>query len=188
MAQPVLGMTVMAGSTAVTIALVAFQRSVARRTRSMAIRADAAHYQADILVNLGVLFAIAVATATGWSAVDPIVGAAIAVWILNSAWQIAKEAVDVLLDKEIPDADRDRIRELALQHPDVSGLHDLRTRSGGSKYFIQFHLEMEPDMPLRRAHEVMDEVEASIEAVWPGCEIIVHADPTGVMERRDSFD
>ena len=186
--KPMTGIAVMLGATAATALLVGFQRYVARSTDSMAIRADAGHYQADIAVNLGVAAAIVLTSVTGWVQVDPIVGLMVAVWILISAWGIATDALDVLLDKEISAADRQLITDLAMDHPDVLGLHDLRTRSGGSKYFIQFHLEMDPEMALSRVHVVMDEVEARIQRRWPGCEIIVHADPLGVDETRDSFD
>jgi ferrous-iron efflux pump FieF len=91
------------------------------------------------------------------------------------------------MDRELPDSERRRIREIALANPVVRDLHDLRTRSSGQATFIQFHLELDGAMPLTQAHTVSDEVEDAILAEFPGAEIIIHEDPAGVEERRRRF-
>lgn len=186
--RPVAGMAVILASTLVTLALLAWQRYVSRETGSMAIAADAMHYQSDLLVNVGVLAAVAVAAFTGLAWVDPAVGLAVAAYLAWGAWGIAGHSLDILLDREIPDADRQRIRELASRHPRVLGFHDLRTRHGGAGYIVQFHLELEGTTSLVDTHRILDEVEAWIEAAYPGCEIIIHPDPLGFAERRDRFE
>ncbi len=186
--QPSLGIAVIGGATLATIALVSYQHFVARRTGSVAIVADAMHYKVDVLVNLGVAGAITVTATTGWQLVDPLVGLAVSAYIIRGAWGIGNQALGILLDKEIPLADRQRIREMARRHPEVLGFHDMRTRHGGSHYIIQFHLEMDPAISLLRSHEILDEVEAAIRKAYPGCEIIIHADPLGLAERRDGFE
>jgi ferrous-iron efflux pump FieF len=120
--------------------------------------------------------------------VDPAVGLAVAAYLAWGAWGIAARSLDILLDREIPDADRQRIRELAVRHPRVLGFHDLRTRHGGSGYIVQFHLELDAGTSLVETHRILDEVEAWIESVYPGCEIIIHPDPLGFAERRDRFE
>ncbi len=187
-ASPEIGIAVVLVASVLSVALVAFQRYVTRRTGSVAIEGDSLHYGSDIAVNLAVAVAIGVATATGWTAVDPLTGLAVAAWILFSSWGLAGRALDILLDREIPDADRNRIRAIALGHPEVLGLHDLRTRHGGANFIVQFHLDLDPAVSLLRAHKIQDEVEDLIRATYPGCEIIIHADPKGVDERRDSFE
>jgi len=186
--SPMIGVGVMGVSIALTLALVAYQRYVVRATGSMAISADSMHYQADLAVNLSVAIAVMLAGWTNWSLIDPLVGFGVAAYILWSTYGIATRALDVLLDRELPPEDRERIRELAIAHPDVHGFHDLRTRFGGSTYFIQFHLELKPDTTLLNAHRIMDHVEDAIHEIYPKCEIIVHTDPLGVDEMRDGFD
>ncbi|MBM4197190.1 MAG: cation diffusion facilitator family transporter [Gammaproteobacteria bacterium] len=185
--QPGIGVAVILASAAATGLLVAFQKYVARRTGSIAIKADTLHYSADLLVNLSVAAAIAVAGWSGWRFMDPLVALAVALYILASAFRLAVQAIDILLDREIPDNDRDRVSAIALAHPDVLGLHDMRTRHGGSHYIVQFHLDLPAEISLWRSHEILDEVEDQIRAAFPGCEIIIHADPMGVREAKDSF-
>ena len=185
---PEIGLSVMFIATAATILLVGFQRFVGRRTGSVAITADAVHYQTDVLVNVGVGLAIVITSWTGWALVDPVVGLIIALFILRSVLGIGRRSLEILLDHEIPEADRRKIRQISLDHPDVRGFHDMKTRFGGNHYIVQFHLEMEPDISLLRSHEILDDVEDTILSLYPGCEIIIHADPLGLPERRDGFE
>jgi ferrous-iron efflux pump FieF len=186
--NPEIGVGVMLASVCLTLVLVAFQRHVVKRTNSMAISADAMHYRSDLLVNVGVIVALPLTAWTGVTLIDPVLGIAIAAYILWSTYDIGSKALDVLLDRELPAVARARIEAAAREHPRVLGFHDLRTRFGGNRHFIQFHLELDPDTTLVHAHVVLDEVEDGVRALFPGCEIIVHADPLGFEEMRDSFD
>ncbi|MBT5353275.1 MAG: CDF family cation-efflux transporter FieF, partial [Rhodospirillales bacterium] len=112
---------------------------------------------------------------------------AIAGYIIFGAWSIAKASLQVLMDHELPDDERLKIRDIALAHPDVDGVHDLRTRSSGQSIFIQLHLELDGDMTLLRAHDIADEVEASIMAAYPNAEVITHQDPEGIDEAIPVF-
>jgi ferrous-iron efflux pump FieF len=186
--QPEVGLLVMGIATAVTIALVSYQHHVSRVTGSVAISADAMHYKADVVVNLGVGATILLVGWTGWRSMDPLVGLAVAGYILRGAMGIGGHALDILLDREIPETDRAAIREIALSHPEVRGFHDMRTRHGGANFIVQFHLELDAQMPLLRSHQILDEVEAQVRACYPGCEIIIHPDPQGLIEPRDEFE
>jgi ferrous-iron efflux pump FieF len=186
--NPEIGLSVIFIATAATIFLVGFQRYVAKRTGSLAISGDAMHYQADLLVNIGVGLSIILTSWTGWTPLDPVVGLIISVYILLSALKIGGRSLDILLDREIPWADREKIEVIALNHKDVKGFHDMKTRFGGNHYIVQFHLELEPDISLLQTHRILDEVEDEIRRIYPGCEIIIHADPLGLPERRDSFE
>jgi len=189
--QPVhntgLGIGVMLFSIVLTIALVAYQRHVIRHTGSLAIRADSLHYFGDLLVNGSVIVALLLSVELQSPYIDPLFGAGIAVYIVYTAWQIAHSALDMLMDRELPDADRRRIREIALANPRVQQVHDLRTRAAGRMVFIQMHLEMNGAMQLEEAHLVADAVEAEIVAAFPEAEVIIHEDPAGVEEKRARF-
>jgi len=186
--RPEVGLLVIIASTFATVLLVGYQRYVGRRTRSLAINADAMHYTADILVNLSVGAAVVLTAWTGWRLMDPVVGLGVAAYILLGAFRMAAQSLDILLDREIPDDDRQRVRDIALAHPDVLGLHDMRTRLGGSHYIVQFHLDLPREISLWRSHEILDEVEERIRGEYPGCEIIIHADPQGIAEIKDTFE
>lgn len=186
--QPINGLTVIIGSTLLTLALLSFQRLVVRRTGSVAIEADALHYRTDVIVNLSVAIAIPIASWTDWTIIDPLVGIGVAAYLMWSAYGIATKSMGILLDREIPEAERRRIQEIALENPAVKGFHDLRTRSGGSRYIIQFHLELDPQTSLVDTHIILDAVENTIRKEFKGCELIVHADPVGFPEDRDRFE
>jgi ferrous-iron efflux pump FieF len=185
--EPEIGLGVIIIATAATVFLVGLQRYVGKKTSSVAISADAVHYQSDVLINLGVGIAIILTSWTGFAIIDPLVGLIIAIVVLNSAFDIANRSLQILLDHEIPLEARQTIEAMALAHPDVRGFHDMKTRFGGNHYIVQFHLEMEPDITLLRTHVILDEVEAEIGQRYPGCEILIHADPLGFAERRDNF-
>ena len=185
--SPAIGIGVMLIAIVVTLMLVGFQHYVSRRTGSVAIIADAMHYKTDLLVNAGVAAALLITSWTGWVLTDPIVGLMVAAYIMWGAFQILGHALDILLDREIPDEDREAIKAIARQHPDVHGLHDLKTRFGGSHYIVQFHVELRPEISLWRSHEILDDVEEAIQREYPDCEIIIHADPVGFPETREIY-
>ncbi|MCK4866978.1 MAG: cation diffusion facilitator family transporter [Alphaproteobacteria bacterium] len=181
---PEAGIWVMAVSIVLTFALVAFQLWVVRRTKSVAVAADSLHYKGDILVNMAVIAALVLGSWFGLIYADPIFGTVIAFYILYNAWLIVRDALDMLMDRELPDDERQKIREIALTHADVESLHDMRTRRSGQTSFIQFHLVMNAELTLLKAHEVSDEVELELHRTFPDAEILIHQDPTGIVEKH----
>jgi ferrous-iron efflux pump FieF len=181
------GIVVMVFAIVVTFLLTRFQAYVVRETGSIAIKADSLHYLGDLLVNGAVILALLAVSQLGWVIADPIFGLGIAVYILYNAWAIMRGALDMLMDRELPDEARQRIKEIALSHSEVIGLHDLRTRTSGRQTFIQVHLEMDGQMPLKEAHDVADAVEAELLRVFPAAEVIIHQDPHGIEEHRARF-
>jgi ferrous-iron efflux pump FieF len=185
--EPGIGLIVMMVSLVLTIALVAFQRHVVRRTGSLAISADAVHYRADILTAIAVLVAIFLNYRFAWYIADPLLGLLIVGLTLASVRTIAIEALDVLLDRELPSKIRREIRDIASRHPAVLGVHDIRTRSAGSTQFIQLHLELDPGLSLKKVHEISSEVELQVQKSFPKAEVLIHADPYGFPDARDPF-
>jgi len=182
-----IGIAVMVFAIVLTFALTRFQAYVVRKTGSVAIRADSLHYVGDLLVNIAVIVAIVLSSQYGFRHADPLFGIAIAGYILKTAWGIARGALDMLMDRELPDVERRRIRQIVLDNANVANMHDLRTRTSGPMTFIQVHVEMDGAMSLYQAHEVADQVEAAILAAYPGAEVIIHQDPLGVEEAPALF-
>ncbi len=176
------GIGVMGFSIALTLGLVLYQQFVVRQTGSVAIGADRLHYVGDLLVNAAVIGALLATSLLGQSWIDPALALLVAVYILWSAWRIVRAVLDILMDRELPDADRLRIREIVLAHQAVQELHDLRSRRSGTDTFIQLHIELDGAMSLIEAHEISDAVEADIREAFPGAEVIIHQDPAGIEE------
>jgi ferrous-iron efflux pump FieF len=172
---------------AATFLLVRFQRYVIVRTKSLAIQADELHYFGDLLVNGAVIVALVLTSQFGWHLADPLFALAIAGYLLKSSWDIARSALDMLMDRELPDEDRQRIKHVVLKHPEVIDLHDLRTRTAGPKTFIQLHLELDGQSSLHEAHKIAEAVEADLCAEFPGAEVIIHQDPHDIGEHHTSF-
>jgi ferrous-iron efflux pump FieF len=185
--NPPAGIAVMIFSIAVTIALVLYQRHVVRRTGSIAVTADELHYRSDLVLNLGVIVALVLSSALALPLIDPLFGAAIGIWIVYSAVRLVRLSLFQLMDHELDDDEREKIRAIAQSHPDVAAAHDLRTRLAGPTAFIQIHIEMDGNISLVRAHEISDQVEARLRAAYPHAEIIIHQDPEGVEEPRSNF-
>jgi ferrous-iron efflux pump FieF len=175
------GIIVMLFAIGLTLVLLAIQHHVIRRTGSTAIRADSLHYASDVLTNLSTIAALLLA-ALGWPGLDPLFGIAIAVYILYSAWRIGYEAVQLLLDRELPAEEQRRIEQIALRHAQVRGIHDLRTRRSGQSYIIQLHLELDPEQPFVAAHNTAATVEGALKQAFPNADVIIHQDPLGADE------
>ncbi len=183
---PAVGIAVMVLAIVMTLALVSFQRRVVRKTNSLAISGDSLHYTGDLLTNLAVILGLVLTTWLGWLFIDALFGAAIAIFLYYNAWRIAEKALHMLMDREMPDRDRERILAIAANHPNVVSVHELRTRTAGRNCFIQFHLEMDGAISLSQAHTISDTVEAAVLAAYPGAEIMVHQDPAGLEEDHPS--
>lgn len=180
--RPEIGIAVSVLAIVLSAGLVWYQRRVVARTGSVAIAADSLHYGADALLNGAVVAAILIGAFLDAPLVDPLFGALISLWILRGAARIARQSFDLLMDRELPPGDRERILRIARARPEVLDVHDLRTRSAGTHIFVQMHIELDADMRLARAHEIADAVEHEIRAAYPNAEIIIHQDPAGIDE------
>jgi ferrous-iron efflux pump FieF len=166
---------------AATLGLLAWQRYVIRRTGSVAIRTDNVHYKSDLALNLAVIAALVLDQYLGLHAADALFGLAIMIWLLWGAWHASSEALDHLMDREWPDERRDRFLAVLSRHPEIRGVHDLRTRTSGTHDFVQFHMAIDGAISVADAHRIMDDVEAKIGREFPGVEVLIHPDPEGLV-------
>ncbi|MCB2011192.1 MAG: cation diffusion facilitator family transporter [Geminicoccaceae bacterium] len=178
------GYGVMLLAIVLTIALVLFQKHVIRKTGSQAIAADSLHYSADLATNLGVLLSIWLASGMGWLQADPVIALLIAGYLLFNATIIGRDAIDVLMDHELPGDRRETIKQIVSSNPDVEGFHDLRTREAGTTQFIELHVEIDANMTVEEAHNVTDALEREIFDAFPKAEVIIHQEPAGIEDER----
>lgn len=175
---------VMAVSIACAIGLILYQRRVVARTGSIAIDADSTHYASDLATNVGVILAIGLSSYLGWTIADPLIAMLVGLMMLVTAWRVAGVSLDQLMDRELPDTDRDRIRDIAMAHEAVRDVHELKTRMAGRSVFIQLHLTLDDGLSLKAAHAISDAVETAIGRAFPEAEVIIHQDPESVVKAR----
>lgn len=167
-----------------TLALLGWQQYVIRQTRSVAISTDHLHYKSDLLLNLAVIVALLLDQYAGWTRADPLFGLGIALWLAWGAWHASEEAIEQLMDREWPEDKKARFVEVLGRHPELRGVHDLRTRTSGNRDFVQFHVWVDGRMTVTEAHRVMDEIEDKLHAEFPDVEILIHPDPEGHVDER----
>ena len=179
MRRPEMGLVVMAISAVASVLLVAYMRRVATQTGSTALRADSTHYATDVLANLAILAGVAATWWTGVRRVDGFLTLGVALYVGASAASLLRDATRVLMDEEIPAADRSRIEDVLQAYVDrgeLTGWHGLRTRTAGRSAFVEVHLEMDGELALQLAHDRGDAVMVSIHEVLPSAQVIVHLD------------
>lgn len=185
--QPVqsseLGVAVSLFSIVLTAILVMYQRKVVKRTQSPAIQADSLHYQTDLLMNTAILIAM-ILNIYGLVYADALFAIGIAIYILFNAGKMLWEALAALLDKTLPQEEVDQIWAIALQHPSIIGIHDVKTRRAGAVRFIQLHLELDDHLPLVVAHDITDSLEKKLLEAFPYSEIIIHQEPTTIVQQE----
>jgi ferrous-iron efflux pump FieF len=162
-----------------TVALITYQRYVVKRTGSVAISTDRLHYASDLLLNSSVIVALVLDQYAGLPGSDAFFGLLIAAWLLFGAWTSSSHALDQLMDREWPG-----FLEACAEYPELSGLHDLRTRTSGTHHFAQFHVWVPGDWTIAHAHERMDRVEEELQHRFPATEILIHLDPEGHTDRE----
>ena len=176
------GLAVMVASTLLTLLLVAAQSRVLKRTRSVAVSGDRAHYIADIVSNVAALISLGASALFGISGFDAAGGLIVAAVLLWGAVSVFRQASDELLDRELPDAARARIVALMTKDRRLTGVHQLRTRAAGPTLHIQMHADLDPELSLESAHEVVVAAEKRVLEAFPNADIIIHADPRGRAE------
>ena len=176
------GMWVSAVAIALTFGLLAWQRHVLSRTGSIAIQTDHLHYKSDLLLNLAVIAALALDAWAGFGWADPLFGLAIALWLAWGAKEASSEVVAQLMDEEWPEKRRLAFVAAAAEHPELSNLHDLRTRTAGNRDFVQFHVDMPGEMSVQEAHDILEKVEIDLCRRFPDMELLIHIDPEGHVD------
>ena len=173
---------VMVVSIVLTAGLVAAQTRMLRQAASVAVSADRMHYAADLASNVIALIGIAAVAAFGLLSLDALAGLVVAGILLWGAVAVFREASNQLMDRELPDADRDRIKALMKQDPRISDVHQLRTRASGPVMHMQMHADLDPDLSLEAAHQIVVAAERRVLTEFPAADILIHPDPRGRAE------
>ena len=179
-----LGIGVSVIALVLTTVLISYQRSVVKRTGSLAIGTDRLHYSSDLLLNGSVIAALALDQLVGLTGADAVFGLIIAAWLLWGAWRSSSQALNQLMDREWPDDLRESFLAAAKEYPELAGLHDLRTRTSGTHNLAQFHVWVPAEWTVQEAHDRLDAVEEELQQRFPNTEILIHVDPEGQTDRE----
>lgn len=166
-------------SSLLTAWLIWRQDRAVKATGSMAVAADRTHYATDLAANAVVLIGVVSGAWLAAPGLDAAAGLVVAVWLFWGAIGLLRESADHLLDKEAPDADRIAITTAVLADPRITGVHQLRTRMVGNMIAVQMHVDLDPSLSLKAAHDIMVEAEQRILKARPGADILLHPDPHG---------
>lgn len=170
------GMLVMAISVILTLALVWWQGRVARATGNKVVAADRLHYLGDLLPSLGAIGALWVSGTHGIGSIDAVVALAASVVMVLGAARIGKGAWDALMDRAADQAVVDGIAAITRNWPGVRGFHDLKTRTAGSRVFVNLHIELDGHQSLREAHDIGAGLRRAILQAYPQTDVIIHKD------------
>lgn len=182
--NPEFGVNVMYLCIFLTLILVVYQSYVIKRTGSKIIAADKLHYFSDFLTNIAVVISLYLSSSFWY--IDALAGIGISMYIMRASYILFRDAIHNLSDEEFKDEDRKRILQIVRSFSEAKGVHELKTRSAGSKPFIQFHLELDGNLSLIDAHAISDRVALKLMKHFPSAEIIIHQDPEGLeIEAND---
>jgi ferrous-iron efflux pump FieF len=170
------GMVVMSVSILLTLGLVMWQGRVARRTGNKVVAADRLHYLGDLLPNIGAIASLWASSRFGLTSVDSVVALGAAGMLALGAIRIGREAFDALMDRRADPKVIAGIEAIARDWPGVRGYHDVKTRMAGSRIFVQIHIELDGDQPLRQAHDIGAALRRAILGAYPEADVIVHKD------------
>jgi len=148
-----------------------------RATGSLAVRGDRAHYTADMLANVAVIVGILLTSYTDFLWADALVGFGIAFWLFYTAYKVGRLAWSQLMDAELSEKEQALIRNLALKDKRINGVHDLRTRASGPHVHIQMQLNLDDDLSLHEAHEIVIAAEGRMMEAYPAADILIHPHP-----------
>lgn len=172
-------------SMAVTGALVTVQTRVLRRTGSVAVAGDRAHYAADLLSNAVALVGVGAAVLTDRPALDAAAGLLVSAWLVWSAYRVVRGAARHLMDQELPERAREEVLRGLFADPAIQGVHQLRTRASGPNVHIQAHVDLDPGLSLIEAHDIVSRAESRLRRLHPAADVILHADPRGHAEEHE---
>jgi cation diffusion facilitator family transporter len=187
--QPLVGAGVLLLSTVVNIIVSGIVMSAARRTGSPALEGNAWHIRSDVYTSAAVfaglgLIALGQRFGQHWMLhLDPLLGILVALMIVRIAWRMTARNIAHLVDASLPEDEIRIIREVIEAHYRAFvGYHRLRARHSGSEHYIDFHLEVPPQMSVAEAHQLCDHLEEELRQTIPQAHVDIHIEPREPVE------
>jgi len=173
-----LGLAVSIGATVINAVWAYWLVRVGRQQRSPSLEADGRHLATDVVSTGAVLLGVLLAVATGYTQLDAILAAFVAVTILWSGWQLIRQSVIGLMDVAVEPKTLNTIREIISANADGAiEAHDIRSRQAGKVMFVDFHLVVPGDMSVADAHAICDRIEAKLRERVDHAQVTIHVEP-----------
>lgn len=154
-----------------------YLRRVAKRTRSVALEANAKHLMTDVYTSAGVLAAVFLIWATGWLILDPLIALYVAYRIVREGLEVMARSAGELLDARLPDEEEALIMEVLKAHPEVLGYHRLHSRRAGFNRFAEIDIFVRPEMSVKQAHDVVKALEDELCIRLEPIRMTIHIEP-----------
>ncbi|HWD68858.1 MAG TPA: cation diffusion facilitator family transporter [Solirubrobacteraceae bacterium] len=150
-----------------------------RRTNSPALEGDAAHLRTDALSSLAVLVALVLVKATGAQWIDPVAALLVASTIVITGVRLLVRSGEVLVDQALPAEETEAIIAAIQGFDDAAiiGFHQLRTRRGGSKRYVDVHIQFRRGTSLEQAHRAAHALQDQIAVALGGADVLIHLEP-----------
>jgi cation diffusion facilitator family transporter len=173
-----MGSAVMAFSAVVNYLVSRHLLSVAVKTDSVALEADAMHLRTDVYTSVGVLGGLVAIKLTGITILDPIVAIVVAIMIIRAAWELTRNSFFHILDVKLPQDEEAIIHEVMGRYRGrIMEYHKLRTRKSGHVRYIDMHIVVPKLMPVQDGHKLSHTIADEIKASLPYSHILVHIEP-----------
>lgn len=172
------GLAITALATVINLAAARLLFRAGRRHHSVALESGAQHLMTDVWTSVGVIGGVAVASATGWLVLDPIIALIVAVNILTTGIDLLRRSTLGLIDTALPAETRKLISRILDEHrPEGVEYHALRTRQAGMLRFISFHILVPGDWTVKRGHDLLEDLEERIRSAVPHSTVFTHLEP-----------
>lgn len=178
--EPLAGIAINAVATVINAGWAVFLIRRGRDRRSPALAADGQHIMADVVTSVGVLGGLLLATLTGWTILDPLMAAFVALNILREGYKVVTSSLSGLMDQAIDPVEEASVRDLISAHAEGAiEVHDLKTRLAGRAMFIEFHMVVPEAMTVGVAHDICDRIEDALQEAFVGARVSIHVEPEG---------
>ena len=168
-----------------------FVRREARAVDNSAVRSDAWHHRSDAITSFaaGIGISVSLVGGPGYEAADDWAAMAAACVIAWNGWRLLRPAFNELMDAAPDRKVRDEIRRLAEQTPGVARVEKCFVRKMGYQFYVDMHVEVDPQMTVLRSHEIAHAVKDKIREAKPAVsDVLVHIEPLGAAGRRRDSD
>lgn len=153
---------------------------------STAVQTDAWHHRSDAITSFAAAIGIGVALVggKGYEAADDYAAAVAALVIAWNGWRLLRSAVHELMDASPQKEVVDQMAEAAAAIPGVDFVEKCFARKMGYSFYVDMHVQVDPQMTVQRSHEIAHQVKDRIRHDFPRVrDVLVHIEPTGDQPR-----
>lgn len=172
------GVVISLAATAINLGVALVLLRASQLHHSVALEADAHHLLTDVWTSIAIVVGVGAIALTGWLILDPLIGIAVAAYIVWTGVGVIRRSVWGLMDRALPENELARIKGI-LDPYRSKGMdyHALRTRRAGRRRLVEMHLLVPGAMTVREGHRVADEIEEKIRSALPGTGVLTHMEP-----------